>query len=204
MTASDRHVFPILDQVVKKFTREKLLKQKALTFWFTGLSGAGKSTIAIEVEKRLTAEGRLVYVLDGDNIRTGLNRDLGFSESDRSENIRRVAEVNRILNDAGVITLNCFVSPMRAMRDSVREIVGKENLREIFVNAPLEVVEARDTKGLYKKARAGEIQNLTGVNAPFEPPLSPDLEVKTDIHSIPQSVEMVFHYIVSHITLAAS
>lgn len=161
--------------------RERRLGQRAGTVWFTGLSGSGKSTVAVEVEERLAAAGRLVYRLDGDNLRHGLNGDLGFSEADRTENIRRTGEVCRLLVDAGVIVLASFVSPFRADREQVRrmhEDAGMPFL-EAYVRVPLEVAEARDPKGLYAKARAGEIKGFTGIDQPYEEPTSPELVVDT-------------------------
>ena len=147
--------------------------------WFTGLSGAGKSTIANLVEKKLTLAGRHTYLLDGDNVRHGLNRDLGFTDADRVENIRRVAETARLFVDAGLIVLVSFISPFRSERRMAREMVGADEFLEIYVDAPLEVAEARDAKGLYKKARAGEIKHFTGIDSPYEPPLAPDLHLDT-------------------------
>ncbi|MCP4833813.1 MAG: adenylyl-sulfate kinase [Phycisphaera sp.] len=161
--------------------RERQLGQRAGTVWFTGLSGSGKSTVAVEVEKRLVESGRLVYRLDGDNLRHGLNGDLGFSEADRTENIRRTGEVCRLLVDAGVIVLASFVSPFRADRDQVRKLHQDAGMPflEAYVRVPLEVAEARDPKGLYAKARAGEIKGFTGIDQPYEEPVSPELVVDT-------------------------
>ncbi|MEE2659119.1 MAG: adenylyl-sulfate kinase [Candidatus Latescibacterota bacterium] len=160
--------------------REGLLEQKGALVWLTGLPSSGKSTIAFTVEHALIAQGRLAYVLDGDNIRHGLNKNLGFSPEDREENIRRIGEVGKLFTDAGVITLTSFVSPYRADRNSVRELMAKEDFFEVFVNTPLELCEERDPKGLYKKARAGEIPNFTGISDPYEAPDSPQLEIRTD------------------------
>ncbi len=164
---------------VNKQVRAEGLGQKPVILWFTGLSGAGKSTIANLVEKKLTLAGRHTYLLDGDNIRHGLNRDLGFTDADRVENIRRVAETAKLFVDAGLIVLVSFISPFRSERRMARELVGADEFLEIHVDAPLEVVEARDTKGLYAKARAGQIQHFTGIDSPYEPPLSPDLHLDT-------------------------
>jgi bifunctional enzyme CysN/CysC len=164
---------------VNKQVRAEGLGQKPVVLWFTGLSGAGKSTIANLVEKKLTVAGRHTYLLDGDNIRHGLNRDLGFTDADRVENIRRVAETARLFVDAGLIVLVSFISPFRSERAMARELVGSDEFLEVFVDAPLEVAEARDVKGLYKKARAGEIQHFTGIDSPYEPPLAPDLYLDT-------------------------
>ncbi|MDP7380512.1 MAG: adenylyl-sulfate kinase, partial [Alphaproteobacteria bacterium] len=151
--------------------------QKACVLWFTGLSGAGKSTIADQVEQRLHAAGHRTMSLDGDNVRHGLNRDLGFTEADRVENIRRVGEVAKLMVEAGLITLVSFISPFRSERQLARDLLDADAFFEVFVDASLAVCEARDPKGLYKKARAGEIPNFTGVNSPYEPPLSPDLRL---------------------------
>lgn len=159
--------------------RERLLGQKAVTIWLTGLSGSGKSTVAYAIEKELAGAGHLAYVIDGDNVRHGLNRDLGFSPNDRKENIRRVAEVAALLNDAGVIVISSFISPYEEDRQSAGQIIG-DGFMEIFVDAPIDVCEKRDPKGLYKKARAGEISEFTGISAPYEAPSNPDLHLKTD------------------------
>jgi len=159
--------------------REALLAQQGVVLWFTGLSGSGKSTIAFAVEHALTERGRLAYVLDGDNIRHGLNNNLGFSATDRTENIRRIGEVSRLFADAGLITLSSFVSPYRSDRDKVRTLLDEGDFVEIFVNTPLALCEQRDPKGLYKKARSGEIPNFTGISDPYEPPITPELEIRT-------------------------
>jgi len=159
--------------------RERILKQRPATLWMTGLSGSGKSTVAFEVEKKLMAEGHLCYVLDGDNVRHGLNRDLGFSPQDRTENIRRVAEVARLLNEAGMIVITAFISPYREDREQARKIIGEDRFMEVFLDAPIEICEKRDPKGLYEKARAGLIPEFTGVNAPYEAPEAPALRIKT-------------------------
>lgn len=164
---------------VSQKDRERILKQRPATLWMTGLSGSGKSTIAYEVEKKLMAEGHLCYVLDGDNVRHGLNRDLGFSPQDRTENIRRVAEVARLLNEAGVIVITAFISPYREDREQARKIIGEDRFIEVFMDAPIEICEKRDPKGLYEKARAGLIPEFTGVNAPYEAPESSSLCIKT-------------------------
>ncbi len=173
--------------------RSRVLKQRGVTVWFTGLSGSGKSTIAVGVEKALLARGHLAYRLDGDNIRHGLNRDLGFSEADRAENIRRIAEVARLFADAGVITLVSFISPYRADREQARRVheAAGNSFLEVHVDCELSAAESRDPKGLYKNARAGEISQFTGVDAPYEAPLKPDLRVRTDEQTVEQSVAAV-------------
>jgi bifunctional enzyme CysN/CysC len=160
---------------INREDRERLNGHQGKVIWFTGLSGSGKSTLANTLEKELHAQGKRTYILDGDNIRQGLNKDLGFTDADRVENIRRVAEVAKLMMDAGLIVMTAFISPFRAEREMARELIGDENFIEVFVDTPLEVCEQRDPKGLYKKARRGQLPNLTGVNSPYEPPLNPDL-----------------------------
>ncbi|MBL6627947.1 MAG: adenylyl-sulfate kinase [Cryomorphaceae bacterium] len=164
--------------------REKALGQRGQVLWFTGLSGSGKSTLANEVEQVLHTAGRHTFLLDGDNLRHGLNGDLGFSEADRTENIRRVAEVAKLMADAGLIVLTAFVSPFAADREKARRIVGPDRFVEIYVDCPLEVCESRDVKGLYAKARQGLIPDFTGISSPFEAPVQPELHVRTDLHSL--------------------
>jgi len=199
MAVKPEHIHPIFDQLLPRSAKESLLNQTAKVVWFTGLSGSGKSTIAKGLEKELHEMGYLVQVLDGDNIRTGINSNLGFSEEDRTENIRRIAEVENLFLNAGVITLNCFVSPNNAIRQQVKDIVGVENFIEVYVNASFEVCEERDVKGLYKKARAGEIKNFTGLDAPFEAPKNPDLEIKTADKTPDQSVETIKEFLMPKI-----
>ena len=165
---------------VGRETREKLLKQQGILIWFTGLSGSGKSTIAFTLEHALIERGYLAYVLDGDNVRHGLNKNLGFSAEDRAENIRRIAEVGKLFVDTGVITCTSFISPYRADRDAAREVIGRDRFIEVFVDVPLEICEQRDPKGLYKKARAGEIKGFTGIDDPYEAPLGPELVIGAD------------------------
>jgi adenylylsulfate kinase len=171
--------------------RARMLGHGAVTVWFTGLSGSGKSTIAYALERRLVAEGVAAYVLDGDNIRFGLNSDLGFSPEDREENIRRVGEVCRLFCDAGVVALSSFISPYQRDRDRVREIHPERAFVEVFVDTPIEVCEQRDVKGLYAKARAGEIPDFSGVSAPYEPPESPELRLDTSERGLDDCVEDV-------------
>jgi len=183
-----KNIHPVLDRIVQREQKEGLLNQKANVFWLTGLSGSGKSTIAIGVEKELHKKGYLTQILDGDNIRTGINNNLGFSDEDRTENIRRIAEVSKLFINCGIITINSFVSPTIAIRSRAKQIIGDDNFVEVFINTPLEVCEKRDVKGLYKKARKGEIKDFTGIDAPFEEPINPDIEVKTAQQSVEQSV----------------
>lgn len=171
--------------------RENLLNQKGCVIWFTGLSGSGKSTLALEVESKLYQRGHLTYVLDGDNIRHGLNKNLGFSPEDREENIRRIGEVAKLFADAGVISMTAFISPYRTDRDNARDLLDEERFVEVFVDCPLEVCEARDTKGLYEKARAGEIKEFTGISAPYEAPTQPELTVNTGSLTLEECTERV-------------
>lgn len=174
------NIHPIYDRMLTRADKEQLLQQKAKVLWFTGLSGSGKSTLALGLEKMLHQNALTTKLLDGDNIRSGINQNLGFSPEDRQENIRRIAEVAKLFLDGGIITLCSFVSPTIKIREQARQIIGPENFLEIYVNAPLEVCEQRDVKGLYKKARAGEIQQFTGIDAPYEAPQSPFIEIRTD------------------------
>lgn len=181
--------------LVKKEDREKLLGQKGVVIWFTGLSGSGKSTLAHAIEEMLHKMGKLTYVLDGDNIRHGLNKNLGFSPEDREENIRRIGEVAKLFVDAGMITMTAFISPYRKDRDAARALLNDGEFIEVFVKVPLEVAEERDPKGLYKKARAGEIKEFTGIDAPYEEPLNPELLVDTSKLSLEESAQMVVDYL---------
>ena len=174
--------------------REKLIGQKGKVLWFTGLSGAGKTTIANLVEKKLNESGKLTYLLDGDNVRQGLNSNLGFSVEDRKENLRRVTEVSKLFLDAGIITINCFISPFNEDRQNLRNIF-LDDFIEIFVDCPLEVCEKRDTKGLYKKARLGEIKEFTGISSPYEKPQNPEITINTDVDNINQCVDIVMDFI---------
>jgi len=194
------NIHPIFDRLLQRNDRERRLGQRSKVLWFTGLSGSGKSTIAAQLERRLYNEGFLAQVLDGDNIRSGINNNLGFNEEDRRENIRRIAEVARLYLNTGIITLNSFISPTRQIRAMARGIIGADDFIEIYVNAPLEVCEGRDVKGLYQKARSGQIKGFTGIDAPYEPPLQAALEIKTHEDSLEDSVEKVFEYIQPIIT----
>ena len=172
--------------------RRKLIKQKPLLIWLSGLSGSGKSTIANELEKKLYHNGFLSYLLDGDNIRIGLNKDLGFSDDDRKENIRRISEVSRLILDAGLIVITAFISPFEEERELARSLVLSENYFLVHVDCSVEKCEERDVKGLYKKARNGEIKNFTGIDSPYETPENPNLIVNTEIESVDESVEKIF------------
>ena len=191
MNTPSENIFPVFDKIISKEKKEKLLNQKGKVVWLTGLSGSGKTTIALQLEKELYKLGFLVQILDGDNIRAGINNNLSFSESDRTENIRRIAEVSKLFLNCGIITINCFVSPTIKMRQIAEKIIGKENYYEIFINADLETCEKRDVKGLYKKARNGEIKNFTGIDSEYEKPNNPSLEVNTSDLSIDKSIEII-------------
>ncbi len=180
---------------VERRDREQLLGQRGVTVWLTGLSGSGKSTIAVGSEKALLERGRHAYVLDGDNIRHGLNKNLGFSPADRTENIRRIGEVAKLFTEAGVIVMTSFISPYRADRDAVRAIMGKGDFVEVHVEASVETCEGRDVKGLYKKARAGEIPEFTGISAPYEAPERPELVLDTQRQSVEESVATLVAYL---------
>ena len=199
MNTSSENIFPVFDKIISKEKKEKLLNQKGKVFWLTGLSGSGKTTIALQLEKELYKLGFLVQILDGDNIRAGINNNLSFSEADRAENIRRISEVSKLFLNCGVITINCFVSPTKKMRQNAKKIIGKENYYEIFINADLETCEKRDVKGLYKKARSGEIKNFTGIDTEYEKPNNPSLEVDTSQLSLDQSIEIILKNILPQI-----
>src|SRR5690348_8642054 len=189
------HIYPIKTKVSAQ-QREHLMNQKPGLIWFTGLSGSGKSTLAVQLEAQLHALGFKTYLLDGDNIRSGLNKDIDFTDQGRVENIRRIAEVSKLLLDAGLVVLSAFISPFEADRNQVKNIVGHENYTEVFVNAPLEVCEQRDVKGLYKKARSGEVKNFTGIDSPYEAPARPDVVIATDKMSVEESLTVLMKEIV--------
>lgn len=202
MTTKATNIHPVFDRIIGRDEKEQILNQKARVIWMTGLSGSGKTTIAIGLEKALQKRGFLTQILDGDNIRTGINKNLGFSEEDRTENIRRIAEVSKLFVNCGIITINCFVSPTLAIREQAKEIIGNADFREIYVNASYEECEKRDVKGLYKKARNGEIKNFTGLDSPFEAPENAFLEIKTADMSIEESVKCLVDAILSDIMQA--
>tara|TARA_R110001592_G_scaffold155956_1_gene386068 strand:- start:5159 stop:5830 length:672 start_codon:yes stop_codon:yes gene_type:complete len=195
-TNNTNNIHPVFDRILQRKDKEALLQQKSIVIWFTGLSGSGKTTIAIGLERVLNKKGILTQILDGDNVRTGINNNLGFSEEDRVENIRRIAEVSKLFLNAGVVTINCFVSPTIKIRENAKQIIGEENFLEVFVNTPFEVCEQRDVKGLYKKARAGEIKNFTGLDAPFEAPTNPFLDLKTENKTVEETVSEVVSKII--------
>lgn len=185
----DEHIYPIFDRMLSRQDKEELLGQRGVMLWLTGLSGSGKSTIAIALERELHKRGLLCRILDGDNIRSGINNNLGFSEEDRVENIRRIAEVGKLFVDTGIITIAAFISPNNDLRRMAARIIGEEDFLEIFVSTPLEECEKRDVKGLYAKARRGEIKNFTGISAPFEAPEHPALSLDTSKMSLEASVQ---------------
>ena len=189
------NIYPIFDQMLSREDKETLLGQKGVMLWFTGLSGSGKSTVAVALERELHRRGRLCRILDGDNIRSGINANLGFSEADRRENIRRIAEVSKLFVDTGIITIAAFISPTEEMRQMAAEIIGRNNFKEIYISTPLEECERRDVKGLYAKARLGEIKNFTGISAPFEAPVNPDLSIDTSAVSLEESVRMLLAFL---------
>lgn len=189
------NIYPIFDRMMGRVDKETLLKQRSVMVWFTGLSGSGKSTVAIALERELHQRGLLCRILDGDNIRSGINNNLGFSAEDRVENIRRIAEVSKLFIDTGVITIAAFISPNNELREMASSIIGKENFLEIYVNTPIEECERRDVKGLYAKARKGEIKDFTGVSAPFEAPEHPALSLDTSVLSLEESVNKLLELI---------
>lgn len=195
------NIFPHFDQMISREFRENRLRQRSKVIWLTGLSGSGKSTIGLALEKRLFQENFVAQLLDGDNIRSGINKNLGFSEEDRKENIRRIAEIAKLYLSSGIITINSFISPTAETRNIAKEIVGDGDFLEIYINAPMATCESRDVKGLYKKARAGEIQGFTGVNQAYEEPENPALELRTDLLSVDEAVDILFTFLEKHIIL---
>ena len=194
-----KHIYPIFERTLQRTDREILLKQKGIMIWFTGLSGSGKSTLAIALEKALYAQGILCRILDGDNIRSGINNNLCFSEADRRENIRRIAEVSKLFVDCGIVTLAAFISPTHAMRHMAADIIGQNDFLEIYVSTPIKECERRDVKGLYAKARRGEIKDFTGISAPFEAPENPFISIDTSCQSLEESVEILMKAILPKI-----
>ena len=189
------NIYPIFDRMMSRDDKEQLLKQRGMMLWFTGLSGSGKSTVAIALERELHSRGLLCRILDGDNIRSGINNNLGFSAEDRVENIRRIAEVGRLFVDTGIITIAAFIGPNNQLREMAAEIIGKDDFVEVFVSTPLEECEKRDVKGLYAKARRGEIKNFTGISAPFEAPEHPDITLDTSKLPVEESVKILLDYV---------
>ena len=193
------HIYPIFDRMMTRTDKEKLLGQRGVMIWFTGLSGSGKSTIAMALERELHRQGFLCRILDGDNIRSGINNNLGFSEADRVENIRRIAEVGKLFVDTGIVTLAAFISPSREIRRMAANIIGEKDFIEVYVSTPIEACEERDVKGLYAKARRGEIKDFTGVSAPFEVPEHPALSLDTSVLSVEASVAKLMEMILPKI-----
>lgn len=195
----NNHIHPNFGKIINREEREIFLNQRSLVIWLTGLSGSGKSTIAACLERKLLSHNYFAQVLDGDNIRSGINKDLTFTEKDRTENIRRIAEISKLYIHSGIICINSFISPTRESRKLAREIIGEDSFFEVYVNAPLEVCEKRDVKGLYKKARSGEIKNFTGIDAAYETPVNADIELHTSQQSIEESVSLVYKSILTKI-----
>ena len=189
------NIYPIFDKMLTRADKEALLGQRGLMVWFTGLSGSGKSTIAIALERELQKRGLLCRILDGDNIRSGINNNLGFSPEDRVENIRRIAEVGKLFVDTGIITIAAFISPNNELREMASRIIGKDDFVEVYVSTPIEECERRDVKGLYAKARRGEIKEFTGISAPFEAPEHPALSLDTSKLSLEESVNRLLEVI---------
>lgn len=189
------NIYPIFSKMLRRTDKERLLRQHGVMVWFTGLSGSGKSTIAIALERELQQRGLLCRVLDGDNIRSGINNNLGFSPEDRKENIRRIAEIGRLFVDTGIITIAAFISPTDELRQMAAEIIGKDDFLEVYVSTPLDVCESRDVKGLYAKARRGEVKEFTGISAPFDIPEHPALSLDTSKLSVEESVMLLLERI---------
>ena len=193
------NIYPIYDRMMTRQDKESLLGQRGIMIWFTGLSGSGKSTVAMGVERELHAQGILCRILDGDNVRAGINNNLGFSAEDRIENIRRIAEIGKLFVQTGVVTLACFVSPTNDIRQMAREIVGKEDFLEVYISTPIEECERRDVKGLYARAKKGEVKNFTGISAPFEAPVSPDIAIDTSKIPLEESVRTLTELIIKRV-----
>lgn len=196
---TENNIYPIFDRMLSRQDKEELLKQHSVMIWFTGLSGSGKSTIAIALERELHKCGLLCRILDGDNIRSGINNNLGFTEADRIENIRRIAEVSKLFVDTGIITIAAFISPSNDIREMAANIIGKDDFLEVYVSTPIEECERRDVKGLYAKARRGEIKDFTGISAPFEAPAHPALTLDTSALSLEESVNKLLELILPRI-----
>ena len=193
------NIYPIFDKMLQREDRESLLKQRGTMIWFTGLSGSGKSTLAIALERELYKKGILCRILDGDNIRSGINNNLGFSEADRTENIRRIAEVSKLFVDCGIVTLAAFISPTNAIRTMAADIIGREDFLEVYVSTPIEECEKRDVKGLYAKARRGEIKDFTGISSPFEEPKDAFVSIDTSKQPLEASVKALMDAILPRI-----
>ena len=194
------NIYPIFEKMLQRKDREALLKQKGIMIWFTGLSGSGKSTLAIALERELYKQGILCRILDGDNIRSGINNNLGFSEADRTENIRRIAEVSKLFVDYKIVTIAAFISPTHAIRRMASEIIGEDDFLEVYVSTPIEECERRDVKGLYANARRGEIKEFTGISSPFEAPEHPFISIDTSRQSLADSVKVLLEAVSPKIT----
>ena len=193
------NIHPIYDKMLSRSEREHALHQKSMVLWFTGLSGSGKSTIAVALERALFSRGYIAQVLDGDNIRHGINNNLGFSIEDRYENIMRISEIAKLFMQSGLITICSFISPTREIREMACEIIGEEDFFEIYIDTTLEICEQRDVKGLNKKARAGEIKGFTGIDSPYEAPVGPDLHIKTENQDLEDSLAEVLEFILNRV-----
>lgn len=201
MQTRSENIYPVFHKMIQREDKEKRLGQRAVVVWFTGLSGAGKTTLAKLLEEKLFAQDYFVQILDGDNIRSGINNNLSFSDEDRRENIRRIAEVSKLFLNCGIIAINSFISPTQEIRHLAREIIGRENFIEVYINAPLAICEERDVKGLYARARKGEIKDFTGISSPFEIPSGADLEIRTDLLTIDESVDKLMEFLLPRIRL---
>ncbi|WP_018108456.1 adenylyl-sulfate kinase [Bacteroides propionicifaciens] len=199
MNSQSNNIYPVFDKMLARADKEELLNQKGIMIWLTGLSGSGKSTIAIALERELHKRGVLCKLLDGDNIRSGINSNLGFSEEDRKENVRRIAEVSKLFIDMGIVTLAAFISPTTEIRDLAEEIIGSDDFIEVYVSTPLAVCEVRDVKGLYAKAREGKVKNFTGISSPFEAPTHADISIDTSKLSLEESVNELLNLILPRI-----
>jgi len=203
LKAEKNNLYTTFDDLLTRKSKESMLGHNGKTIWLTGLSGSGKTTIAKYLEKKLHANSIITKLLDGDNIRVGINNNLGFSEEDRFENIRRIAEVSKLFVECGIVTINCFVSPTIASRNNAKKIIGDSDFIEVFIDTSLEECEKRDVKGLYKKARKGEIKDFTGISAPYEPPSSPSIVIKTLNRNIDECGEELFKFVLPIIKLNA-
>jgi|APSaa5957512493_1039668.scaffolds.fasta_scaffold00015_12 adenylylsulfate kinase len=199
MKDEGNNVFSVFDELISKEEKEAFLNQKAFVVWMTGLSGSGKTTLAKFLERKLLENGYFSKLLDGDNVRSGLNNGLGFSEEDRIENIRRIAEVSKLFTQGGLVCINCFVSPTHSIRQMAKDIIGEDSFLEVFINTPLEECEKRDVKGLYAKARKGEIKDFTGISAPFEAPEKAAIEIETKDKSIEESGNELYDKLIEFI-----
>ena len=200
MKEEGNNIHAVFEKLLKRADKEALLNQHSKVIWLTGLSGSGKTSIAAWLEKKLNDEGYLTQVLDGDNVRAGINNNLAFTEQDRLENIRRISEVSKLFLNCGIITINSFVSPTKAIRDLAKETIGEDDFLEVYINTSLEECEKRDVKGLYKKARKGEIPNFTGISAPFQAPTNPALIIETENSTIEQSGELLYRFVINKIS----